>query len=493
MLSSESAGKPTQELASGGGGDASSSSTAAPAEEAMPAFRSLVAIYMIAFVSSMDNAVVLPTLWPYVTRLCAAEGCGAHAVYGRAQAAFFLARTVAMFALGRALDARRLSFGGAMRLCLGTGAVGGVVYACAPLFSEAYGRGAAVVVGSRALCGAGSSVSVASFSFIAAHVPRARRTGLFARTIGCQRASTPLAPLFVLVLSALPGGAALGALPLSAENCAGFVVSLFNAVAALVLFLVYVEPPRPRIQGRAKAPSFAAVAKTLRTTGAWASFFFSFQNNWNNQALLWSLPIITSRLFGPNAVRDALIFATGGSVGVATAAFISSDRFRRLEIRDATMILASQSGVGAVLAVFSLVYGCPLLGLGRPLWGIWVLFACYYAPFIGQMPSNNAVYSKLIAAAAGPNQGTYQSLLEISKSLARAGAGLTIGAAYASAGPCALWGATLAIWAVQFLPFALVWRRYAAADEIRPRAPSLSRRLLADFEDSGPPEPPTLN
>ena len=38
----------------------------------MPAFRSLVALYTISFVSQMDGAVMLPTLWPFVEELCGA-------------------------------------------------------------------------------------------------------------------------------------------------------------------------------------------------------------------------------------------------------------------------------------------------------------------------------------------------------------------------------------------------------------------------------------
>lgn len=123
----------------------------------------------------------------------------------------------------------------------------------------------------------------------------------------------------------------------------------------------------------------------------------------------------------------------------------------------------------------------------RPLWLLWLIFSLYHVPFISQMPSNNSVYSKLISNAAGPNQGVYQSLLEISKSLARAGAGLTIGVAYSTAGPCVLWAATLGIWAAQFLPLLLVWKRYGQADASKP----LARSLLSDFEGDarGAPSP----
>ena len=53
----------------------------------MPAPESLLALYAICAVSSFDNSVMLPTLWPFVRELCESEGCPAHAVYGGAQAA----------------------------------------------------------------------------------------------------------------------------------------------------------------------------------------------------------------------------------------------------------------------------------------------------------------------------------------------------------------------------------------------------------------------
>ena len=78
------------------------------------------------------------------------------------------------------------------------------------------------------------------------------------------------------------------------------------------------------------------------------------------------------------------------------------------------------------------------------------------------------------------------SLLEISKSLARAGAGVLMGVSYSTFGPCGLWVATLAVWAMQFLPLCLVWSRYGNADK-----PLEPRNLLADFEGPAADAPPT--
>ena len=142
-------------------------------------------------------------LGEFVEELCGREGCQSHYVYGWAQASFFGTRVVAMFLLGQALD-RGASFRGAMQCCLWLATAGGLLYFWAPVLSRARGLGAPTVVAARALLGAGSAASVASFAFIATFVPKPRRTGLFATTIGLQRASTPLAPVLVLALSEIP-------------------------------------------------------------------------------------------------------------------------------------------------------------------------------------------------------------------------------------------------------------------------------------------------
>ena len=71
------------------------------------------------------------------------------------------------------------------------------------------------------------------------------------------------------------------------------------------------------------------------------------------------------------------------------------------------------------------------------------------------------MYSKLIG---GEHVGLYTSLLEMSKTIARAVAGYMIGAAYGSMGSCALWLLTLAIWVLQFVPFMACWSKLETQD-----------------------------
>jgi len=53
----------------------------------------------------------------------------------------------------------------------------------------------------------------------------------------------------------------------------------------------------------------------------------------------------------------------------------------------------------------------------------------------------------------------------MSKTLARAIAGYMIGASYEALGSCALWSMTLAIWALQFVPFMANWGKLKAHDD----------------------------
>ncbi|KAJ1460015.1 major facilitator superfamily domain-containing protein [Pelagophyceae sp. CCMP2097] len=448
-------------------------------DEATVSLSALAACYVVAFVSSMDNAIMLPSLWPYVEQLCREDGRGqdAHRAYGAAQCVFFATRVAAMWFLGQRVD-KGDSYATLFTTCLATGVVGALLYGTAPWL----GRGWSIhgLFAGRALLGASSAISVLSLSFVASFVPKSQRTPIFrvAKIIALQRASTPLGPLLVLGLDLLPDKASK--LGVSSYSGAGFVVSGFNVAALFVVVSFFKEPPRlsKACRDRPAPPSCRQILTTLRSTGAWASYFFSFQNNWTNQTILWTLPLITADLYGEDVVRDSAIFAAGGCVGIATALSIACWKGR---FRDGTMILAAQLGAGGVLGALALSFGCPKLlsTHRRPLWLLCLLFMVYHVPFkfIAQMPSNNALYTKLVSDAAGSHQGVYQALLEISKAGARGLAGLAIGQAYASQGPCALWGLSLAVWALQFAPLSITWQRLGAPDA--PPAPprtALARR-----------------
>ncbi|KAJ8608630.1 hypothetical protein CTAYLR_008721 [Chrysophaeum taylorii] len=435
-------------------------------EEEMPGFRGLAGLYAVQIVSSFDNALVLPSMFLYVRSVAASE-TQAHLFYGAAQTVYFLCRVCGQVVVGRVVDSSG-RYGVAMGSCLGLGATGSALYVAR--------RSVVGIVAGRALLGFGSAVSVASLSFVASHIPKSQRTKLFARLMGLQRASTPIAPLAVLGLEGVRKSRVFS-VRIDSLNAPGILVGLFNLLALGVVLVVFREPSSKR-RATPGTASTKDVVGVLGRTGAWVSYVLSFQNNWNNQVVVWTLPLVTTAAFGPSPIRDAFLFASGGVVGLATAFCLSK---RRLFSSDRRMIVASQMGVGCFLVAFAGLVGCS--SRPPPLAVVWVLFSLYYAPFIGQMPSNNAMYSKLVSD--NPNIGLFQSILEVSKSTARALAGLAIGRAYAVSGPCGLWLATLAIWGSQFVPTALVWSKLAVADDAAPAAP-LSRQRQALFYELVP-------
>lgn len=420
----------------------------------MPRFSGLAGLYAIQVVSSFDNALVLPSMYLYVVKNSKQGGISPDFAYGVAQTVYFVCRVFGQLAIGRALD-RGWRYRVCMSSCLALGVAGSATYASA--------RDVTTIVVARGLLGLGSSVSVASLSFVSSFVAKEHRTGLFAKLMGLSRASTPIAPLVVLGLAHFKLG------PVDHLNSPGIVVGLFNLAALFVVVFVFAEPLRDRSSPADRTP--IDLFAVLRQTGAWVSYVLSFQNNWNNQVVVWTLPLITASRFGPSPTRDAFLFASGGLVGLCTAFGLSR---RKLCSTDRATIVVAQLGVGCVLAAFSIAFsGC----LGEyehvSLAVVWLLFSFYYAPFVAQMPANNAMYSKLISDHR-QHVGLFQSVLEVSKSSARALAGLVIGKAYATTGPCLLWMITLTVWLAQFLPVALMWNKLDTGDS--PSAVKTTRR-----------------
>lgn len=456
--------EPTSSAELGSGG-AATYSEEVQVELEMPGFVGLIGLYAVQVVSSFDNALVLPSMYLYVQQLSANEH-EAHIAYGVAQFAYFACRVCGQIAMGRWLDGGR-SFRWAMAGCLAISVCGSLAYVLA--------SGVRTLVLGRCLLGLGSSVTVCSLSFVSTFIPKKNRTALFAKLMGLQRSSTPIAPLVVLGLAKVRQGPVIGPL-----NAPGVAVGAFNIAALGVVCLLFREPSRSR---KVRHRQAVRVVEVLSRTGAWVSYVLSFQNNWNNQVVVWTLPLFTTAHFGASPARDAWLFASGGFVGLCTAFALSK---RRLCSTDRATIVASQIGVGACLACLTSLIGCGALPRSLPL--LWCLFSIYYAPFISQMPSNNAMYSKLVSDYKHAI-GLFQSVLEVSKSAARALAGLAIGQAYASAGPCALWLSTLAIWAGQFLPLAIVWPKLDAAD-----APKLAydspvySQSEPDYDDENHPQ-----
>ena len=177
-----------------------------------------------------------------------------------------------------------------------------------------------MVILSRILLGVASSSSVAALAYFGEHVPPSRRTQVMAWNFGFMRATAPLAPLFNLIAVQLPE-INIGGLELQRYTYAGVITAILNFLALVVLCCCFREPPRVKseVAGEEASLSFGVVWNTVVRTGAYTSYFLSFQNNWGNQVIMWTLPIITQRRYGTGVVGDSLILAAGGVTGLVTA------------------------------------------------------------------------------------------------------------------------------------------------------------------------------
>lgn len=70
-------------------------------------------------------------------------------------------------------------------------------------------------------------------------------------------------------------------------NYAGAITAIANELA-LAMLMGFDEPPRqpPEPSDTENIPQLAEATRRLCSSGAYVSFFLSFQNNWNNQVRL---------------------------------------------------------------------------------------------------------------------------------------------------------------------------------------------------------------
>ena len=425
----------------------------------------LLAIYAIQVAATVDNVLVAPTLVHNLRALCEAEAAcdDVMASYGRCQVLYFGSRVVAQMLVGRFIDGGGgRTYARAAGCCLAGACAASAGYAAAPVVG-----GVAAVVAARALMGAASAISVVTMAFVSQTVPARERTPVFSTIMGLQRLTSLLGPAFVLGLHEVAGSWEYAG--------AGVVVGCFNVAA----FLLAATLDGGEDDGGAKRGKLddggggaVAIVRSLARSGAYTCFALSWNNNFNNQTLDWSLPIVTTRLYGASPFRDSLLFGLTGTVGTASA-FLIGPLSRRYALSDRSLCVFNQVLVGACLAAYAALFGCPSLsgaGATRPLWLFATVYTAYHVPFLAQMPSNNSIFTKLVATQ--PDRaavGFYVALLEIFKGLARAFAGYFVGR-LAADDPCALWLVTLATFALQFLPVALSWEQLGDVD--RPTAPA---------------------
>lgn len=245
-----------------------------------------------------------------------------------------------------------------------------------------------------------------------------------------------------------------GGLQLTKYTYVGVLTAVLNGII-LMGMLALQEPRRSREQLSVPTPKMREICRTVVRSRAYVSYLISFQNNWSNQVLLWTLPIVTDQLYpSMGIVGNSTLLACGAMVGLLTVWLVPQVT---AGMQDRTVLLVTQGILGLVLLPYALVFGCidyPA-GRGPPRWVLYVLFSAYFFPNLAQMPANNAIYTKLVSSRSA---GVYMSILEMSKTIARIFSGELVGEAYGVVGHCSIWTLTLAVWVVQFVPFLCSWR-----------------------------------
>mmetsp|Transcript_7590 Transcript_7590/g.8607 ORF Transcript_7590/g.8607 Transcript_7590/m.8607 type:complete len:331 (+) Transcript_7590:152-1144(+) len=192
----------------------------------------------------------------------------------------------------------------------------------------------------------------------------------------------------------------------------------------------------------------------LRESGAWLFFLTSFQNNFNQQVVQWSIPLIVLDAFGWTQKETGYIFAGFGFIGFLSISLVV---FLSKYFSDRILFVTFQSLVGIGIISFLSIHGCSnTTSISSKSMFLAIVFVYWLGAF-GQIPVNIGLYSKLV----GPKmQGKYHASLQMCMAVSRMISGHLVGTGYSSKnGVCMLWSITLALWAVQ-IPFVFVlWKK----------------------------------
>ena len=207
--------------------------------------------------------------------------------------------------------------------------------------------------------------------------------------------------------------------------------------------------------------------------------------------------------FGWGQLGNSLLTAGTTPAGIFTTIYVS--RLPRpvekggKNYKDRNCICVAQSFIGPGLALMMYFWGCsdlqpatPDVAAAAALEGhpapdeprlndslesqTWFVVLCLYyqATFAAQVPSNIAIYSKLLGQH---HMSVFMAILQMLMGIARLSASYFVGWAYYDLGPCALWASSLIFWAFQFLPFFCVWTAWDV-----PSMTALHAKIDAEIE-----------
>lgn len=448
----------------------------------MVPLKQLLCVWSVALLSAVEQSVVAPSMWIYLRDLG-----GTQVTYGLALAAFLVGRMVALPIVGSWADRR--PFGEVMRSLVSIGLVGSVLYSISAWTNSPW-----LAVLGRGLLGIASAVSAATSSFVATNTLKEERTKYIGITQVLSQGMKVCGPGLNIMFVVLPSWnptrepvALFG--PLTNP---GWFLAAYHVAALLALVFVYREPARQLAlqPGASKSrPSMQTVASHLRGSCAWVNWVVTFQNCFGNQAISWTLPILTDRTLGWGELQNSYLFGAIAIAGISAAALSGCIASKHME--DRKIIVINQLIVGCGLLPLSAFGGCTVGELSESGLATLVISCAvvWTVGFQGQVPGQAGLYTKLIGAH---DQGYYQALFQMVMTASRILNSLLLGAINEL---CPIWLIACLLWCLQW-PFLIAtwhWLHPSVYEEYHKACDR--RRLevpLASVDNNAPAATPVL-
>ena len=404
---------------------------------------SLGLVYFTSFLSSIQYAILMPTVWEYV-QLCG----GTKFFLGMVLSAFSLSQTLFFAVLGRWSDRRAMREPFFASFVLGV--IGNTVYGLA-----GYEKSLTVMMAGRLVSGMGAANTGLVAAYIARAAPPEQRTKL----LGINQMV-----IFVGILCG-PAMAILvydvhvqhGFLVLDRCTMAGYLMTAMNLLAMLIFPAFFVEPKRQaRVKPEGELTELAAWRLSLRRVFLQRKGYFNlmitFIVAFEISALEAALTPITTQQYGWNSKQNSFLFA--GIAGVAlTAVAIAIVLDKRPWTSPRGIVAGGFATMSASFVVAFVTSGSHMV----PFYGL-CSFGVLFVGGVMMLPASNmAVYSTKIGEYG---KGVFMGYAQIMQGTARIFGPLLAGAALHWSTHWALFGVLAAVFCLGPLNFWRVWGEF---------------------------------
>ena len=363
----------------------------------------LLMVYFTSFASSIQYAILMPTVWEYVQRCH-----GTKLVLGVVLSSFSFTQTLFFPVLGRWSDMRPMWHPFCASFALGV--IGNTVYGAADVY-----KSIGVMLAGRLISGMGAANTGLVASYIARAAPPEARTKL----LGVNQMVIFVGILCGPAMSVLVYNADVklgGSVTLDRCTLAGYLMTLINAALLLAFPIIFTEPSKPSQMAEAAGKSaMDRWRNSLRVVflqrKGWFNLCITFIVAFEISALEAALTPITTDQYSFNAKQNSFLFA--GIAGVALSAVVTAIVLDKQSWTTSRGIVAG--GFGIMAASFAVAF---VLDGGRkvPFYGL-VVFGVLFILGVMLLPASNmAVYSTKIGEYG---KGLFMSYAQIMQGVAR--------------------------------------------------------------------------